>query len=69
MHSFIGILEGHDLVYIDLPDWDPALGEFPGWQALCRRAAVEQNLMTEDEAKRASFHSGIKPPEPKSYFR
>lgn len=69
MHTFVGVVEGHDVVYVDLPDWEQDQGDFPGWQVLARQAVVEQGLMTQEDAERASFLAGNRPPAPKSYFR
>jgi len=69
MHTFLAILEDHEIVYVDVPDWTGPQDQFPGWSQIVRKAVVEQALMSEEDARRASFVAGVRPPSPSSHFR
>ena len=69
MPTFLAILEDHDIVYVDLPDWSGPSEDFPGWSQLARIAVVDQGLMSAGDAAKAQFAAGVRPEKPQAFFR
>lgn len=68
MHGFIAIIDLRT-VYVEVPDWTGPPADHPGWPALCKAKALEDGLITEEEAVSATFRPSAPPPKPAAHWR